>query len=53
MSAFGAFQARLLQAELALAAGAEERRAVLKRSVAAETEGYFVARDKSGLNRRE
>ena len=55
VSAFGAFQARLLQAELALAAGAEERRAVLKRSVAeaAETEGYFVARDKSGLNRRE
>ncbi len=53
--AFGAYQARLLQAELALAAGAEERRAVLKRSVveAADAEEYFEQRGKSGMNRRE
>ena len=55
VSAFGAFQARLLQAELALAAGAEERRAVLKRAVAAaaDAEEYFEQRGKSGVSHRE
>ena len=52
VSAFGAFQARLLQAELALAAGAEERRALLKRGVAeaADAEAYFEQRGKSGVS---